>query len=456
MTIASSFAAVHNARTNRARFEFEKSQIEARNLSDADLTAQIQDGMNAKSINKQRAEVTQDRLQGLDIMKRMRTIAQTPDGATRSAMVKGIVDEQKARGVIITPMIQDMLKSGKTENLMPMLNHWSAQISASGEGSKKILDTITNVDKSFAAIENAQFGARNPEAAKQQNIKMMDTQIQGMGEAITQLSVHNRPQAANALQKQQEALIKERARLTGEDKPSFSLSPGQQRFSGQNELVAENVREQAPLVQIDQGGVAQDVATDEFAKFLSKDLATQRKDVIGAADSIRSANNAVELINSGIITGFGAEFLTSAGNALKRIGINFAEDAVANTQAYMANQAKQVAQIIKAFGAGTGLSDADREYAEKAAAGKITMTENALKRIIQINATANSNVINQFNKDVSGFDRSRLPFDPDVPLPDFRGFDLGPTPVFPKTEDEVKNLPSGTSFIWEGIERVKR
>ena len=54
----------------------------------------------------------------------------------------------------------------------------------------------------------------------------------------------------------------------------------------------------------------------------------------------------------------------------KALGLPGATD----TQAYFAAVGEQVAERIKAFGAGTGLSDADREFAKQIAAGSIELT----------------------------------------------------------------------------------
>jgi hypothetical protein len=56
--------------------------------------------------------------------------------------------------------------------------------------------------------------------------------------------------------------------------------------------------------------------------------------------------------------------------------------------------------LIKQFGAGTGLSNADREYAEKMAGGQITLTESALRKIIDINDRAANRVIDLHNRNV--------------------------------------------------------
>ena len=152
-----------------------------------------------------------------------------------------------------------------------------------------------------------------------------------------------------------------------------------------------------------------------------KQLIASRKDAIDAIGSLESANNAVDLINSGVITGTGAGFITEFGKALNQVGIKFAEDSISNTETFYANQAKQVAQIIKAFGAGTGLSDADREYAERAAAGKITMNEASIRKIIDINARASENVIDRFNSDVDKLPESARIVDLKILKPTFKG-----------------------------------
>ena len=137
----------------------------------------------------------------------------------------------------------------------------------------------------------------------------------------------------------------------------------------------------------------------ELGKEMSKALVTERKDVEGAASALRNIQEAEKLLDSGVITGTGADYLVGVGNFLSsRLGFNQASDPVANTQAYAATMGNQVGQIIKQFGAGTGLSDADREYAEKIVGGKITLTEQALRKLIAINKRAFTNVVEGFNK----------------------------------------------------------
>lgn len=183
----------------------------------------------------------------------------------------------------------------------------------------------------------------------------------------------------------------------------------------------------------------QDALKKKLAEELGKDIVQRRKDATDAKHSLMSANNAIKLLNSGVITGTGANFIVGAGKALQRIGFNVGKDEVSNTEAFYANQAKQVAQIIKAFGAGTGLSDADREYAERAAAGKITMSEESIKKIIALNATASRNVISEFNADIGNLPEGTTPFPLSIEIPEMLEFSV-------PTTDQTKPASQGWSI----------
>jgi hypothetical protein len=124
------------------------------------------------------------------------------------------------------------------------------------------------------------------------------------------------------------------------------------------------------------------------------------EDAVSTLDTIKIGR---DLLNKGMVTGFGADFLVNAGQALKQVGIDLNSDAAANAQTYAATLAGNVGRLISLFGAGTGLSNADREYAEKMAGGKISLDERALRRILDINERSARNVINKHNANVDRF-----------------------------------------------------
>ena len=72
---------------------------------------------------------------------------------------------------------------------------------------------------------------------------------------------------------------------------------------------------------------------------------------------------------------------------------------VASTEAYFAAIGQQVAERITAFGAGTGLSDADREFAKSIAGGNPVTTAKGIRDIIRINNESAQNVIKRYNEE---------------------------------------------------------
>lgn len=156
----------------------------------------------------------------------------------------------------------------------------------------------------------------------------------------------------------------------------------------------------------------------EFEKELGKKQAAglieSKAKADDAAEIINTVNIGKQILNSGMVTGFGAEALVGIGQALKQAGIDFGGDATANSQAYAANMAQNVGKIIKLFGAGTGLSNADREYAEKMAGGKITLDEKAMRKILEINERGALNVITGHNKKAAGI-KTNIPLTVEVP-----------------------------------------
>jgi hypothetical protein len=165
-------------------------------------------------------------------------------------------------------------------------------------------------------------------------------------------------------------------------------------------------RNQADLVAVPKEPLVRiDMADDKFWGTLGTGTAQGFTDLgkraEAAAGTIRTIHEGRNILDQGMVTGFGADFLVGAGQALKQAGFNFAEDPTANSQAYAASMAKAVGENIKLFGSGTGLSNADREYAEKMAAGKITLDEKALRTILDINEKQSRGLIKEYNKKAS-------------------------------------------------------
>lgn len=134
-----------------------------------------------------------------------------------------------------------------------------------------------------------------------------------------------------------------------------------------------------------------------------------------AASIIDTVKTGRDIMKSGMITGAGANFLVNLNQALKTAGIDAGyADAAANSQAFAANMAGNVGKLIKQFGAGTGLSDADREFAKDMAGGRISLDAKAIDKILTINEKAARNVIARHNKDIEGV-KTNIPLKVDMP-----------------------------------------
>jgi hypothetical protein len=136
------------------------------------------------------------------------------------------------------------------------------------------------------------------------------------------------------------------------------------------------------------------------------------KDAASIIDTVKTGR---DIMKSGMITGAGADFLVNLNQGLKTAGIDSGyADASANSQAFAANMAGNVGKLIKQFGAGTGLSDADREFAKDMAGGRISLDAKAINRILDINEKAARNTITQHNKDIKGI-KTNIPLEVEAP-----------------------------------------
>lgn len=177
-----------------------------------------------------------------------------------------------------------------------------------------------------------------------------------------------------------------------------------------------------------------------------------------SASIIQNIHEGRRLLDSGMITGVGAEYLTTFGQALQQIGFSKDRDAIKNTQAYGSLMASNVAKHIKEFGAGTGLSDADREYAKKMAGGDVTLDEKSIREILRINEEMSRHMIRTHNKSVKGI-KSMIPLTVEEP-PQYESLKKSgkSSKGIPRitSDSDFDNLPSGTVFIGpDGKKRTK-
>ena len=135
---------------------------------------------------------------------------------------------------------------------------------------------------------------------------------------------------------------------------------------------------------------------NEAATDAAKSLSTLRNSANSSVRSITTIDRLRPLLDD-------PKFISGTwANARIAIARTLGQD-VSATETYFAGIAGEVAERIRAFGAGTGLSNSDREFAKDWAGGNPDLSTAGIKRILRINEETARDIINSYNSE-----RSRL------------------------------------------------
>lgn len=255
------------------------------------------------------------------------------------------------------------------------------------------------------------LAASNKNPMQALGMSYLEAQNQGLNNARqTMIAKEFRSQEEDrkAKREQNEAMLRERSRIA----QMLGAQTGGQTSGGaggdlntlyeaysQAQLVGDEDLAQSIKARIDQqtkaaddANSAQKLSIDE--RKLQLDQTNQTLKVIekpyeeakAATSDLQAINTMEQLLDEGIFTGKTAGWEAAAKGFLAEAGWVSENDLnkLAGTEAYQAAAGQRVAQIVKQFGAGTSISNADREYADKMAAGKITMTEESMRKILGI------------------------------------------------------------------------
>lgn len=183
---------------------------------------------------------------------------------------------------------------------------------------------------------------------------------------------------------------------------------------------------------------------EAVAKGGGEEIVESRNQASSALASINNIQSLLPLVSS-------PEFISGTlGDARLAVAKALNLPGATETQVYFSGIGRDVADIIKAFGAGTGLSDADREFAKGIAGGDIKLTGPAIRKILWLNANYNNERIKRYNQRVSEIASNPMTDEATrqqlaVLHAPIQVVDVGPRPVMSK--DEAKLLPPGTSFV---------
>ena len=157
---------------------------------------------------------------------------------------------------------------------------------------------------------------------------------------------------------------------------------------GQSNVIAQNP---APHPQTGAGQMQTKLGVSA-----AESIEKSREVASAAQASLRIQAEAKKLLDSGVITGTGANWRLELGRALATVGLASGEG-VANTDAFIATMGRETLNLVKQLGAGNGISNADRDYAERVAGGRVIMTKAGLERLFDINRRASEYAIRSYN-----------------------------------------------------------
>lgn len=122
---------------------------------------------------------------------------------------------------------------------------------------------------------------------------------------------------------------------------------------------------------------------DELAKIGAKNFAEAYEGAKKSAAALSTINRGLPRLDD-MFTGAGAELFLNVARYGRALGVPDMgnPNAINATETYIADSGQRVADYITNLGAGTGLSDADREYAKSIVGGNITVDKESLKRLL--------------------------------------------------------------------------
>lgn len=141
---------------------------------------------------------------------------------------------------------------------------------------------------------------------------------------------------------------------------------------------------------------SQQVGREKMAEANVNDFVKLHEKATNARDQIEILDRQVARLEGGMPTGL----LATTELTLRRVGELLGmpyDPEVTKAQNYISEASKIVAEQIKDFGSGTGLSDADREYAKIGAGADIGQQAEALINLLNIRRTAMSRTVELYN-----------------------------------------------------------
>lgn len=141
---------------------------------------------------------------------------------------------------------------------------------------------------------------------------------------------------------------------------------------------------------------SQKVGAEKMAEANVNEFVSMKEKAMNARDQLEIIDRQTARLEGGMPTGLAANVELNLRRFGELIGFPY-DPQVTNAENYISEAAKIVAEQIKDFGAGTGLSDADREYAKIGAGADITQQQEALLNLLKIRRRAMARTVELYN-----------------------------------------------------------
>lgn len=207
-----------------------------------------------------------------------------------------------------------------------------------------------------------------------------------------------------------------------------------------------------PAVTVNNNTAAEPAFNRQLAERAANRIDTMQPLATQAAEAVRTAQRVQALIDSGVITGTGAGAREAIERAFVTAGLVDGRR-VANTGQLMSELAN--ATLAAAGGLSGPTSDRDILFLREAAGGNIALTQETIRRIVQISQDRAGRTLQQYNSVVEAFQNdpqvpqsARSLYRPiEIPQADARpeGQQQGSI-ARPRNAEEMNRLPSGALF----------
>ena len=145
---------------------------------------------------------------------------------------------------------------------------------------------------------------------------------------------------------------------------------------------------------------ASDKVKEKLAEAGVNDIIAMKEKAIAAREELGVINRQIERLGD-LPTGLAANLEVNLRSVGQFIGLPY-DPALVAADTYMMDVANLVRAKIKAFGSGTSITDADREYAQLMVGGDLTRQSKSLERMLKIYQDSAVTTINLYNEARSG------------------------------------------------------